>query len=336
MNWKKYVAVFAAAMTAAAVLAGCGGTGASEQNASAAKSDGGDKVLRIAIQPSATWAPLWYLKDTGRLEQALKDKGITVKWTEFESGPPMNESFAAGQQDIGVGGDVPVVAPLAKGQKNVIIAQGGKGDQTQAVVVGKDSGITDPAQLKGKKIGITVGSSAHHMLYSLLAKYGYTLKDVDVINITAGDAETALLNKQVDAVVFWEPNVTFLIDKGAGNFLIDQKGLPNGGGPIFATAAYAKDHQDVIKIVLQEYAKAAKEIKADPAKAAPTLAPHFHCTPEQMVKIIGEYSYPVTFGDDDAAGLQETADFLHEIGIIKKELKVKEFIDAATANSLQS
>lgn len=56
------------------------------------------------------------------------------------------------------------------------------------------------------------------MLYSILEKNGMTLNDVQIVNLTAGDAETALLQKQVDAVAFWEPNVTFLLDKKAGKF----------------------------------------------------------------------------------------------------------------------
>lgn len=314
-------------------LAGCGSNG-SDSGAKKDAAESSNKVVRVAIQPSATWAPLWYMKDQGTLEKALESKGIKVQWTEFQAGPPMNESFAAGQQDIGVGGDVPTIAPLANGQKNKIVAQGGKGDKIQAVIVGNDSGITSPSQLKGKTVGITVGSSAHHLLDSVLEKNGLTLQDVKIVNLTAGDAEAALLNKQVDAVAFWEPNITFLVDKHAGKFLVDQTGAANGGGPIFVTEKYYTDNKDVVKVFLEEYKKAAEYIKAHPEEVAPGLAKHYHCTPEQMVKILNEYEYPVKITDDDIKGLDATAKFMKKIGILSSDINIKDYIDSSIANSL--
>ncbi len=310
------------------LFTGCGGVGSQQ----AVKGD--SKVLRVAIQPSATWAPLWYMKDKGWLEEALKEKGVTVKWTEFDAGMSMNESFAAGQQDIGISGDVPTISSLAAGQKNQIIANGGGGDKIQAIVVGNDSGITDVKDLKGKKIGIAFGSSAHHMLDSVLQNNGMSLNDVTAVNITAGDAETVLVNKQVDAVAFWEPNVTFLLDKKVGRFLADQTGCLNGGGPIFGTEKYIKTNPEVIKIFLEQYAKAAKYLKEHPQEVAEVIANHYHCTPEQMVKIFDEYEYPVKITQKDIDGLQNTIDFMKRINIIKKDINLKDFINTSFVDQL--
>ncbi|WP_301859601.1 ABC transporter substrate-binding protein [uncultured Megasphaera sp.] len=329
MKWKTMIAALFAGVAAAALLAACG-----TEKAANTAGTGDAKTVRIAIQPSTEWLPLWYAKDTGELEKTLKEKGITVKWTEFESGPPMNESFAAGQQDIGISGGVPVISLLAKGQKNVIVAQGSSADHVHAVVVGKDSGITDVQGLKGKKIGLTIGSSAHQYVYSLLKKHNLSIKDVEIVNISAGDAETALLNKQVDAVAFWQPNVTFLVDKKVGTALPDEPDIPYCGAPIFATEAYVKQNQDVVKAVLSAYAKAAKEIKADPAKAAAVLAPHFHASPEQMKTIIEQSQYPVKISDGDIKGLEDTVAFMKSIGIIKKDINIKDYIDTSLAEGL--
>jgi sulfonate transport system substrate-binding protein len=325
---KKLINIFLLGICVMSLFSGCGG----EQSEQATS----DKVLRIAIQPSATWAPLWYMKDKGLLEEALQEKGITVQWTEFDAGMSMNESFAAGQQDIGVSGDVPTISPLAAGQKNQIIANGGGGDKIQAIVVGNDSGITDAKGLKGKKIGIAFGSSAHHMLDSVLQNNGMSLDDVTTVNITAGDAETSLLNKQVDAVAFWEPNVTFLLDKKVGRLLCDQTGCLNGGGPIFATEKYIKSNPDAVKIFLEQYAKAAKYLKQHPQEVAEVVANHYHCTPEQMVKIFDEYEYPVKISQKDIDGLQNTIDFMKKINIIKKDINLKDFINTSFVDQLKN
>lgn len=46
-------------------------------------------------------------KRRGALEKRLADRGITVSWSEFTSGPPLLEALGAGALDFGATGDVP-------------------------------------------------------------------------------------------------------------------------------------------------------------------------------------------------------------------------------------
>ena len=77
-------------------------------------------IAPFMVMAKDEWADT--AREKGWIDEAMKGIGVDVKWTDFESGPPMNESFAAGQQDIGVIGDVPSVSAIAAGQKNVFIA----------------------------------------------------------------------------------------------------------------------------------------------------------------------------------------------------------------------
>ena len=58
--------------------------------------------LNIARQMVLGYIPLYIMEDKGWLEEALADAGYDIKvtYTEFESGPPENEAFASGKQDI--------------------------------------------------------------------------------------------------------------------------------------------------------------------------------------------------------------------------------------------
>ena len=75
--------------------------------------------LNIAIQPVPGYVPLYVLRDKGWLTDALKEDAVDINFTEFESGPPENKSFAAGQQDIGVMGNVPSISGIAAGQNRL-------------------------------------------------------------------------------------------------------------------------------------------------------------------------------------------------------------------------
>lgn len=112
-------------MTAFALLMfGCG----SKQEAS---SETGTH-LNIAIQPVPGYVPLYVLRDKGWLTDALKEDAVDINFTEFESGPPENKSFAAGQQDIGVMGNVPSISGIAAGQNRSIIGISYNGEQATA------------------------------------------------------------------------------------------------------------------------------------------------------------------------------------------------------------
>ena len=86
--------ILAAALTVmGGLLAGCG----PEKVATSSRAE----RVTIAIQPSAAFIPLFVAKEKGWIEEDLKAKGITVRWNNFESGPPMNESLASGHSDTG-------------------------------------------------------------------------------------------------------------------------------------------------------------------------------------------------------------------------------------------
>jgi NitT/TauT family transport system substrate-binding protein len=62
--------------------------------------------------------------------------------------------------------------------------------------------------LKGKKIGVNVGSVSHFLLDYLLQQNGITDTDVSLIKMKQGDVPAALAAGQIDAGVTWEPHLS--------------------------------------------------------------------------------------------------------------------------------
>lgn len=122
--WHNKIIVLLLVTAFALLMFGCG----SKQEAS---SETGTH-LNIAIQPVPGYVPLYVLRDKGWLTDALKEDAVDINFTEFESGPPENKSFAAGQQDIGVMGNVPSISGIAAGQNRSIIGISYNGEQATA------------------------------------------------------------------------------------------------------------------------------------------------------------------------------------------------------------
>lgn len=113
--------------------------------------------LNIAIQPVPGYVSLYVLRDKGWLTDALKEDAVDINFTEFESGPPENKSFAAGQQDIGVMGNVPSISGIAAGQNRSIIGSSYNGEQATALTQGQVDAVTtwEPSITKIQSSGDT-------------------------------------------------------------------------------------------------------------------------------------------------------------------------------------
>lgn len=62
-------------------------------------------------------------------------------------------------------------------------------------------GFTDVQRLAGKRVSAPQGTGLQYFLARVLAKHGMTMKDVEYVNLPAGDAQAAFLAGRIDAVV---------------------------------------------------------------------------------------------------------------------------------------
>ncbi len=96
---------------------------------------------------------------------------------------------------------------------------------TVTLVVRRDlrSQIRSIAGLKGRRIGVTsFGSGTHVLLASILKKSGYSLKDVTVSSVGAGDSLIAAMKqKQIDAALSTDPTTIRLLLDGEASLLLD-------------------------------------------------------------------------------------------------------------------
>ncbi len=286
------------------------------------------REVHIAIQPSAAFVPLYVVRESGWLEEALGELNVTVTWNDFESGPPMNESLSAGSSDIGVMGDVPTVSAIAAGQQTELVAIAADGPLSYAMLAAVDSEIDSPADLKGKIVGTTVGSTGHNLTDKLLSDAGLDINsDIQLVNISTGDAATVLSTGQVDAVSIWEPNVTRLVDDGVAKIIGDGTdcGL-RGVNPIIARAEYAQNNQDVIKVLIEQYARGVASLTSLDPEVAEKVAADLSLDTEQLNKVMEKYDYNVVFADEDTESLQDTIAFLVKIGNLDEEYQIADYI----------
>lgn len=324
---EKTLRTVAATLLIGVTLNGCTGNGGSPRDGA---SRGGAKEVRIALQPIPHFAPIMVAKQKGWLQEELMRKGAIVKWSSFLAGPAMNESFAAGEQDIGLMGDAPAIIGRAAGMDTRIIGRTSSGPTGLAILVGKQSEIKSPKDLKGKKVATVKGSYAHHLLAIVLEKNGLTAADIQFLNMSQGDIGTALQKGDIDAGAVWEPLITKLLDQGTARVLVDGTGIKNGILVIVATNSFAVRNPELVRKFLEVYERGRDFVRENPREAARLIAAEVNLPPGQIEKVLTRFDFDPHLTDQDIVELRKTEEFMRSVHIIKAPVDIAAFVSPPT------
>jgi ABC-type nitrate/sulfonate/bicarbonate transport system substrate-binding protein len=122
---------------------------------------------------------------------------------------------------------------------------------TPTTLVSVDSGIRTLQDLKGKKLGVTVGSGSEVYLFNVLAKAGLKPSDTTYLNLRPEDMPGALANGSVDAINTWQPNIANAEKLLGGKAkVLDTTGIYNETWDLVMMQDYLKGHGTEVKSML--------------------------------------------------------------------------------------
>ncbi len=152
--------------------------------------------VRIAYLP-LLYYNAWYYAD---LQGWWGETGLKPQFKTFSTGMPQIQAAAAGELDIGSLGTVPLLLGTSKGLVNLqAIAIMGNVDNAFGIFVPGNSPIKTVPDLRGKTVGLPMGTNWQLVLDSALQKHGLSQKDLKVTNMQPADAAAALLAGRIDA-----------------------------------------------------------------------------------------------------------------------------------------
>jgi sulfonate transport system substrate-binding protein len=151
-----------------------------------------------------------------------------VEWSTFTSGPPLIEAARAGAIDLGATGNTPVIFAAAARARVQVVAAAQGNVTSDAIVVPPTSPIHNVADLRGKRVAVAKGSSAHGQLLQTLTAAGMTLDDVDVTFLAPADAFAAFGQGEVDAWATWDPYTAQAQLQAGARVIADGEGTANG------------------------------------------------------------------------------------------------------------
>lgn len=145
-----------------------------------------------------------------------KDK---IQVVPFTNPGDMKAALMAGSVDMCGTTLVTAITAASKGEPVKILC--GLSNKCSALVVGKDSNINDPKDLKGKTIAYVPGTMHHLLLLETLSKAGLDAeKDVKLVRIDFFDMGQALAQGEIDAFYSGEPYPSIAVAEGYGKVLL--------------------------------------------------------------------------------------------------------------------
>ncbi|GJE61239.1 aliphatic sulfonate ABC transporter substrate-binding protein [Methylobacterium trifolii] len=211
----------------------------------------------------ATYNPVGLvLKDKGFLEEALKPKGISVRWVQSLGSNKALEFLNAGAIDFGSSAGAAALLSRINGNPIKAIYAFSRPEWT-ALVTRKDSGIAKVADLKGRRIAVTRGTDPHIFLIRALQGAGLTERDAKLVLLQHADGRTALDRGDVDAWAGLDPMMA-ASEIENGDVLFFRDAAANTWGLLDVREAFAKENPDLVRVVVAAYEQARAYALAHP------------------------------------------------------------------------
>jgi len=293
-------------------------------------------TVGLGYIPSVQFAQYYLAQEGGYYAAA----GLTVK-LQNEVDPNLITKVGQGALDIGEGDGTSVIPAVSQGIPVVYTATV-SGTFPDIVIAKAGSGISTPADLKGKKIGIPgrYGSS-WIMLLALLKSAGLTTSDVSIVEFPDYGQAAALQQGAVDAATGFINNEPIqLQNAGIDTVALSVDSIVPLPGPGLVTGtATLKAKHDALAAFTKATLQAMSDIAADPQKGLdatyalePDLAQDKPLQAQILAATITTWKNARTgapYGAIDTAGWQQSLDFMTGLGLVPNPVQASQLTDSS-------
>ena len=139
------------------------------------------------------------------LEQGFyADEGLDITTKSWAVGRLTLEALLRNDVDVATVAETPIAMQSLQRRDFVVIATFSH-DVPYRLVADRTSGILQPADFRGHRIGSMAGTIGQFFLHSVLADVGIAPGEITEVNVPAAESSEALMQKRVDAVAVIDP-----------------------------------------------------------------------------------------------------------------------------------
>ncbi|RDU72380.1 hypothetical protein CQA66_04780 [Helicobacter aurati] len=219
----------------------------------------------------------------GFVQEEFSKLGATAVILNFDSGRDINNAFASKSIDLGFLGTTPFVIGALNGIPISVIWVDFISHESEGLVVRKGT-FNNINELKGQKIAVSFGTSAHYALLQILNIHKISTKEVTLLDLSPNDIFAAWERGDINAACVWDLALSNLKNK---TILFSDKDLADKGIILSDITAARNEFLEAYPEIASAYIKAvgrAYEYRIkEPQDSAKVLA-RFFKIPERIAQ----------------------------------------------------
>lgn len=138
----------------------------------------------------------------------------------------------------------------------------------QQVIGRRDSNISQPSDIIGKRVGLLQGTTSDYLLDGFLIEQGINSSDIEIVNMGVLELVDALVADELDVIFSWQPHANNARDQlGNNSIFLDMNLTYTTSWFILVGKEFAENNSDVLESYLRAIHKADQFIKNNPNEA---------------------------------------------------------------------
>lgn len=272
------------------------------------------------------------LRQQRLLENRLAPLGVVVSWHDYPSASSLLQGLSRGEIDFCGGGGTPSVFAQAADPLFVRVARdkytnpGG-----EAILVASDSTLQELRDLRGCRVAVEEGSTAHYVLVRALIDGGVDPKELQIIFLSRSEALPQFRSGAVDAWSVWVPYADSPRRRDyPGRSIASLQDLFGDDPSLYLPTLYyavpelVRKFPGILKLLLEEINEAGAQVNRNNLAAVERLRDQLGVSSEWLDGLRNLTSERSIVPLDERAlqGLQQQADVLRELKLIPKRVRV--------------
>ena len=251
---------------------------------------GNRESIKIGVPPLESAALIYIAED----QNFFARNGLNVTMKNYEPAIAGIDGVLTGVVDLAGASEYAVVVNAFRKENISIIASG---DEIQSVyLIGRrDRGIENVTDLKGKKIGIPLGTNVDFYLARFLNLHGIDPRDVAIKDVRPAQFVNATVNGEVDGIICWQPYINEIQDRLGDSIVIwPAQSSQLVYGVIVCQEDWAAQHPELIERFLKSLDQASEYAIDHPNAAKAIVQRELHFSDTYMAAVWPENHFSLS------------------------------------------
>ena len=283
--------------------------------------------LTLAVSSGPVSLPICVAQARG----FFKDEGLDLRVRDCDSGRECYQWLADGKADVATAAELLVATAGSTHRDLAIIATISASSYQIKLVARRSAKIAEAPQIRGKRIGTVLGSSAQYFLDNWLVYNDIDPASVTVVGLAPDKLAHALESRDVDAVAIWEPMAsTIALALGGDAVTFVSPRVYTQHFNLVAARSVIDGREDDIARLLRALVHAQHLIQEQPELARALLAERLHLPATLSASAMDNQDYRVRLDQSLVTTMQSEARWAARVaGVPRAGVDVLRAIDPA-------